>query len=103
MKLNLLKAVEPGGKADYGLDAPGVIRNLLLVSLGQIALALFMPFKGKEFRKWLRLWALISGLMTLYSPLGMYYYSKRKKFQHRDRLLDLAELQPDSRVLDIGS
>lgn len=103
MKLNLLKAIEPGSKADYGLDAPGVIRNLLLLSLGQLGLALFMPFKGKEFRKWLRVWALVSGIGTLYSPLGMYYYSKQKKFRHRDRLLDLTELQPDSRVLDIGS
>lgn len=103
MKLNLLKAIEPGGKADYGLDAPGVIRNLLLFSLGWMALAVVMPFKGKKFRKWLRLWAVISGLGSLYSPLAMYYYSKQKKFQHRDRLLDLAELQPDSRVLDVGS
>lgn len=103
MKLNLLKAIEPGGKADYGLDAPGVIRNLLLLGLGELGLALFMPFKGKKFRKWLRISALMAGLGTLYSPLGMYYYSKQKKFQHRDRLLDLAELQPDSRVLDVGT
>jgi SAM-dependent methyltransferase len=103
MKLNLLKAIEPGGKADYGLDAPGVIRNLLLLSLGELGLVVFMPFKGKKFRKWLRVWALVTGLGTLYSPLGMYYYSKQKKFQHRERLLDLAELRPDSRVLDIGS
>ncbi len=103
MKLNLLKAIEPGGKADYGLDAPGVIRNLLLLSLGEFVLAVFLPFRGKNYRKWLRVGALTAGLGTLYSPLAMYYYSKRKKFQHRDRLLDLAELQPDSRILDIGS
>lgn len=103
MKLNLLKAIEPGGKADYGLDAPGVIRNLLLLGLAELGLAVFMPFKGTRFRKWLRLWAGMAGLGTLYAPLGMLYYSKQKKFQHRDRLLTLAELKPDSRVLDIGS
>lgn len=103
MKLYLLKAIEPGGKADYGLDAPGVIRNLALLALAELGLALVFPFKLKKFQGWLRLWLLLAGLSTLYSPLGMYYYSKQQKFKHRDRLLDLAELQPDSRVLDLGS
>jgi hypothetical protein len=30
-------------KPDYGVDAPGVIRNLFLVSLAGVALALLTP------------------------------------------------------------
>jgi arsenite methyltransferase len=103
MKLNLMKAIEPGGKADYGLDAPGVIRNLTLLGLAELGLALFFPFKLLKLRGWVRLWPLMASLGTLYIPLGMFYYSKQQKFKHRDRLLDLAELQPDARVLDLGS
>jgi SAM-dependent methyltransferase len=103
MKLNLMKAIEPGGKADYGLDAPGVIRNLTLLGLAELGLALFFPFKLLKLRGWVRLWPLTAGFGTLYIPFRMFYYSKQQKFKHRDRLLDLAELQPDSRVLDLGS
>jgi arsenite methyltransferase len=103
MKLNLLKAIEPGGKADYGLDTPGVIRNLTLLGTAELGLALVFPFKLKKFRKWLRAGLILAGISTLYTPFGMYYYSKQQKFKHRNRLLDLAEPQPDARVLDLGS
>jgi hypothetical protein len=98
-----MKAIEPGGKADYGLDATGVIRNLTLLGLAELGLALFLPFKLLKLRGWVRLWPLTAGLGTLYIQFRMFYYSKQQKFKHRDRLLDLAELQPDSRVLDLGS
>ncbi len=103
MKLNLLKSIEPGGKADYGLDSPGLIRNLCLLGLAEMGLTLVLPTRLKKACKGLRWWMVVAGIGTLYPPLKMYYYSKQLKYKHRDRLLDLAELQPDSRVLDIGS
>lgn len=105
MKLNLLKSIEPGGKADYGLDSPKTLRNYGLLALTELSIALVFPvkLKNQKIRKWLRMGLLVSGLGRVITVLIMYYTSKQQKFKHRDRLFDLAELQPDSRVLDIGS
>ena len=105
MKLNLLKAIEPGGKADYGLDSPKTLRFYGLLILAELNLALFFPFKSRyqKVRKWLRIGLFASGLGHFVTLVVMYFASKQQKFKHRDRLLDLADLQPNSRVLDIGS
>jgi SAM-dependent methyltransferase len=91
-----------GGKIDYGIDAPGVIRGLFLIGIACAVVAAVSPFHLREVRVDLRgFWfpAVVfvgeAGLMLLYSLHG--------KFRHRDRMLKIANLRGDESVLDIGT
>jgi SAM-dependent methyltransferase len=92
-------------KPDYGIDAPGVVRNLYLVFLA--GTAAFLTVR-------LGLW---SGVVLhidlahagLYAGLGcgamgtwMLYDSKVGKLAERERLLDLVALRREENVLDLG-
>jgi arsenite methyltransferase len=92
-------------KPDYGIDAPGVIRNLLLASLGGLLLALFTPRSLHLGSVDLSLhgtgWGIAAGcgaggaLMLIYAKFG--------KFRHRDRMLKLHDWRGDEQVLDVGT
>jgi arsenite methyltransferase len=89
-------------KVDYGIDAPGVIRNLFLIGIACGVVAAVSPFHIRGVRLDLRgFWfaAVVfigeAGLMLLYSLYG--------KFRHRDRMLAMAKLRGDENVLDIGT
>jgi arsenite methyltransferase len=90
-------------KPDYGIDAPDVIRNLVLVGVALIVVAFFFPFihagpvvfnmRGTAYTSiWLFATAL---LMVLYARFG--------KFAHRDRMLAMRVWRGDERVLDVGT
>ena len=91
-------------KPDYGVDAPGVIRNLFLAGIAGLALYRFLPSVN------------VGGVTFLLSPmflntalgclLGgglMLVYSKFMKFGHRDRMLRMVNWRGDERVLDVGT
>ena len=92
-------------KSDYGIDAPGVIRNLLLGSACALVFALFMPRSlhigsvqiGLRPTAWWTFGGCTVGglLMLLYAKVG--------KFYHRDRMLNLYSWRGDEQVLDIGT
>jgi arsenite methyltransferase len=92
-------------KPDYGIDAPGVVRNLFLASIAGVAFALFTP----------RL-VHIGSVELMLHPLGwgaaagcgaggslMLIYAKFGKFRHRDRMLNLHPWRGDEQVLDVGT
>ena len=84
--------VSKAKKADYGLDAPGVVRNLLvigavgLLTWGTAALGLW---SGRLFVFDLASIGLASGLALTATGLYMIYVSKIGKARARERLLDL--------------
>lgn len=91
-------------KADYGIDAPHVIRNLVLggiaviifclifhtVKIGPVTLLLFPSFL------WSGGWIMAGGAM-------MYLYSKVGKFRHRDRMLNQVKWTGAESALDVGT
>jgi len=91
-------------KPDYGIDAPHVIRNLVLcgivviilccifrkVTIGPVTLLLFPGLL------WSGGWIIAGGLM-------MYLYSKVGKFRHRDRMLNQVKWSGNERALDVGT
>jgi len=92
------------GKADYGIDAPQVIRNLALGGVALAAICIIFPkitigpvtfllFPGF-------LWG--AGGM-LFGALLMILYSKVGKFRHRDRMLAQIPWTGGERVLDVGT
>jgi SAM-dependent methyltransferase len=90
--------------ADYGLDAPGVVRGLAIAgSLALVAAAILQAaVTGRGALASLRatLWG--SGGWLLATALLMVWSSRWGKLRLRDRLLDALTLAPDARVLDLG-
>jgi arsenite methyltransferase len=92
-------------KPDYGIDAPGVVRNLLLVSLAGIAVAVFAPHFVHigSVRLNLRPSGVGAAIGCGIGGLLMLIYAKFGKFRHRDRILKLHAWRGDEQVLDIGT
>lgn len=86
-------------RPDYGLDAPGVVRMLLL--LGALLTSGAILASGTTFRRvapgiwWIGLGLLVGGLLMILS-------SRFGKLRARDRLLDSLGLTGSERVLDVG-
>lgn len=79
-------------KANYGIDAPTVVRNMFIAA-GVLAVAASFPQLH-----WL-IWPTMSLLIT---PIIMVLGSKVFKLRLRDRLLDSLNLKGDENVLDAG-
>jgi arsenite methyltransferase len=97
-------------RANYGLDAPGVIRNLALVSgaglllFASIALGLWsgrVPLGGQVVLE-VSSMAIAIGLATGGMALYMVWSSRRGKTTERERLLDRLAWKGSERVLDVG-
>jgi SAM-dependent methyltransferase len=92
--------------ADYGIDAPPVVRNLILGGLAWLLLAGALHLIGKSddpgmFRALYRT-GLYAGPSWIVSALLMIYGSRVRKLKLRDRLLDELALRGDEQVLDVG-
>jgi SAM-dependent methyltransferase len=90
-------------RADYGIDAPGVVRNLALFGLLGLALgiaSLFIPVG------WLAVVASLYGLWAggflLLAALLMVLSSKLGKRRFREHLVARLGLRGDEAVLDVG-
>jgi arsenite methyltransferase len=86
----------PKGKPEYGIDAPGVVRNLLIIGV----VLLFVPP--------LRIGSVIlllrpAAFSFLAAGVLMLAYAKWGKFRHRDRMLAMVNWRGDEQVLDVGT
>jgi ubiquinone/menaquinone biosynthesis C-methylase UbiE len=92
-------------RPDYGIDAPGVVRNLLVG--GSVALLVsVVSFSGLLPRsEWTRFLARNGAVMAV-ACLGMgsymFHSSKFGKVREREWLLDLISWRGDETVLDVG-
>lgn len=98
-------------KADYGLDAPTLVRKFLIIGpiitvIGLIAYlyaaltptsSTFLNIVGS-----VGLAVLISGVICLLSGGAMIWSSRFGKMHARDRVLDGLQLRGDETVLDVG-
>jgi SAM-dependent methyltransferase len=92
------------GKPDYGIDAPGVIRNLFLAAAIVFAVAIFFPsvrvgsvtFITHPMAWTFAPWLALGGVLML-------IYVKWGKFRHRDRMLSLVRWTGAETVLDVGT
>ena len=84
-------------RADYGLDAPGVVRTMGMIGFA-LALAVTLvplPVGLKSAGTWM-------GASFLLSAIAMIASSRFGKMRARDSLLDAVALKPGNTVLDIG-
>ncbi|HXB11653.1 MAG TPA: class I SAM-dependent methyltransferase [Bacteroidia bacterium] len=89
-------------RVNYGVDAPGVIRNLFLIGIAALVLVYFFPdlvfthFKISNMLWWCAIVTIVQGgLMLLYAKVG--------KFRQRNRILAMHTWTGNERVLDIGT
>jgi SAM-dependent methyltransferase len=88
---------------DYGIDAPGVVRNLVAVgaaaSAGAFIAVRFLPGLPNPIPEI----AMVVGVACLAAAGLMLAYARHGKFRHRDRLLAMVSWRGGERVLDIGT
>lgn len=91
-------------KPDYGIDAPGVIRNLLVIGAALIISGFVLPtiHLGNVTILWNRS-AFWPGASCLIGGLLMLLYAKWGKFRHRDMMLNMLRWRGDEQVLDVGT
>jgi arsenite methyltransferase len=91
-------------KPDYGIDAPGVIRNLLVIGVGLVISTLVFPtiHIGHVLILWNRT-ATPTGISCVVGGILMLLYAKWGKFLHRDRMLKMIPWRGDEQVLDVGT
>jgi len=91
-------------KPDYGLDAPGVIRGLLVGGAAALVVGSFASnLHVGPVQIALRPTLLDTGVFCILSGLAMLAYSKFGKFRHRDRILRMVNWKGDEMVLDVGT
>ena len=92
-------------RADYGIDAPGVIRNMCLVGLALVIGGWFIPaFPLGRFRiAWLGWLVSLWGLSWIATSACMVLYARKGKFRHRERMLGMIDWKGNETVLDVGT
>lgn len=90
-------------KANYGIDAPKVIRTLFLLgTVSMFVAALLSSGKFPAITN-LKYSFLSTAIGLILSALLMVLYSKFGKTKHRDRMLNMYEWKGDENVLDVGT
>jgi SAM-dependent methyltransferase len=99
-------AATANGPADYGLDAPRIVRSMF--SRGAwtlaIALVLYVVNRSEYPGPALRMCGILALIGLLFLAVGavMVWSSRVAKLGLRDRMLDSLALRGDERVLDVG-
>ena len=86
-------------RADYGLDAPGVVRGFAVAGAAMAAAAVLLAVVGVPVAPDL---LGLGAAMFLATVVLMLHSSRRGKLVERDRLLDGLGLRGDEDVLDVG-
>lgn len=91
-------------RADYGIDAPGVIRNLFIAGVVGIILGWFLP-SPRVFGHHLPSNSifLVWGIWTVATSVFMVLYAKIGKLRHMERMLNMVAWKGNEVVLDIGT
>ena len=97
-------------KADYGVDAPGVVRNLFVIAGLLLAGLVFAPTVHRPLPRrrtdvTLELRGMFAGpaVGCLLGGALMLLYAEWGKFRHRDRMLAMVPWSGAENVLDVGT
>src|SRR5262245_31950115 len=94
------------GRADYGIDAPGVVRGQALGGVAGLVLGPVLYFLLRGIAPLLAGillgFGLAGGIFSLLTAGYMVWSSKVGKLRQRDRMLDAIPWRGDEQVLDLG-
>ena len=93
-------------QGDYGIDAPPVIRNLLLAGIASIVAGIVLRFIFASAQPLIAsivlIWGLVAGASMVVTASLMLWSSKIGKLQFRERLIDSLALQGTETIVDVG-
>lgn len=97
-------AIGNTSQPDYGIDAPNVLRNLLVIGAVCLLTGVFGPrhIHVGQIDFLPRPMFLGTGTLLVLEGLLFLLYVKFGKFHHRDRMLSLYAWRGDEEVLDVG-
>jgi arsenite methyltransferase len=95
--------IPSNSKASYGVDAPGVIRNLFIAGLVAIIISIFFPVIQIGSVTIIASGFIWIGIGFAAGGVLMLAYSLSGKYKHRDRMLNLIKWTGTEQVLDIGT
>lgn len=91
-------------KSNYGVDAPKVIRNLLVIGVALFLIAFFLPENAfPPLSAILKSSAFFPAICLIIAGLLMIAYGKFGKLKQRDRIIGLHQWKGDEMVLDVGT
>ena len=94
------------GRANYGIDAPGLVRNFAFAGITSLVLGIYFYYAFSADRPALATTVVIMGIVWGLLGLGfaalMVWSSKVGKLRERDRILDAIPWRGDETVLDAG-
>ena len=88
--------------ANYGLDAPGVVRTMALIAFALIIASITLRFASSPSTRALGRTLLWPGGSFAITPVLMILSSRFGKLRARDRLLDALVFRGNETVLDVG-
>jgi len=91
--------VDLGSSGEYGVDAPGVVRNLAFVALGAFAVMFLGALASVPV---VMVIGLVVGIVVAIVALMMLSSSRVGKLGERVRIIDAVGLSADDYVLDLG-
>src|SRR5215831_577793 len=90
-------------KPDYGIDAPVIMRYIILLAVGSLALGEYLrTLNNQKADLVASVFFVIVRINVLQIILGLLYV-KIGKFRHRDRMLDVVPWKGNEHVLDVGT
>jgi arsenite methyltransferase len=91
-------------RADYGVDAPGVVLRFVIIALVGMVFAVIAPFIVDNRDLALRIASMgrITAIWCSVAATVMVWGSRVGKLRLRDRILDGLALRGDEQVLDVG-
>jgi arsenite methyltransferase len=95
--------VSTSPKPSYGIDAPGVIRNLFIAGAVCFIVPIFIPVIKIGALSIDVSWLFWSAAYISLSGFLMLFYSLYGKYKHRDRIINMITWKGDEQVLDIGT
>jgi arsenite methyltransferase len=88
---------------DYGIDAPKVIRNLLIIGIALLFIGIKLLIYPFEYLHPMGSACITTSISLILSAALMFRYARYGKFKHRDRMLALYDWRGNENVLDVGS
>ncbi|MEO6837394.1 MAG: class I SAM-dependent methyltransferase [Ginsengibacter sp.] len=90
-------------KINYGIDAPKVIRNLIVIGILLFIIFILLSFGLFPAISVLKFSFLSPAIFLLIAGFLMIAYSRYGKFRHRDRIINLHQWKGNEKVLDVGT
>lgn len=91
-------------KVNYGIDAPGTMRNLIIFGALTVVAGFVIPlFSDNIILKYINVFVILAGAFFFVPGVAMFAYGLKGKYRTRDLILSKIKWTGNEKVLDIGT